>query len=165
VPAEIRWTDPVADRDARIDVVRRAWHGAYASLLTHEEIDAVFDGSTTIRGEWLARRTGAAGTLVATVDGTVVGLVGLGLMEPGCGEVAALFVVPEHQGAGIGGRLWDAGLAVFRHRGLSRAEVWTMAAAEARGFYEHKGGVLAGEARIWVGDRRLDAVGYSFRLD
>ena len=165
MPAQIRWTDPIGDHRARVDVVRRAWHGAYAHILGAERIDALFDGDLTMAGDWTRRRSAPVGTLVAVAGDQVVGVAGLGLMEPGVGEVAALFVAPEWQGSGIGGALWDAGLAVFRHRELERVEVWTFTAAQARGFYEHKGCALIGEGSVDVGDQRIDAVGYGRSLD
>ncbi len=160
MPVEIRWTDPIADRDARVDIVRCAWHAAYTEIFSTAEIDAAFDGDITMGGDWTARRTAAAGTLVAQADGVVIGLVSLGILESGIGEIAALYLRPEWQGRGAGQQLWDAGLAVLEHRGLTHLEVWTLAGALARGFYEHQGCVQIGEAVVWLGTHSVPAVGY-----
>ncbi len=158
--AEIRWTRPDDDREVRVEVIRRAWHAAYSHIFSTHEIDAVFNGAIEMSGAWTDRRTRSAGTLVAVDHDEVVGITSLGLLEPGVGEVAALYVLPERQGTGIGRQMWHAGLNVLAHRGASTLEVWTLADGPARGFYEHLGCRLAGEADFALGDHIVEAVGY-----
>ena len=161
----IRWTEPEADRKARVEVIRRAWHDAYAALFEAEEIEAIFNGEIEMRGTWTKRRSQSAGVLVADAAGEVVGIASLGILEPGVGEVAALYVLPERQGKGVGVQLWEASLSVFRHRAMHHVEVWTLAAAAARKFYEARGCELVGEGEFAVADHVLPAVGYAKALD
>ncbi|MGH3148975.1 MAG: GNAT family N-acetyltransferase [Rubrobacter sp.] len=86
---------------------------------------------------------------VAEVESEVVGMaVGMqGLSDDGTGppieglcHVGAVFVSPEHWGAGIGGRLVDRVLEEARARGYERAQLWTHADnLRARRLYEHRG--------------------------
>jgi GNAT superfamily N-acetyltransferase len=87
--------------------------------------------------------------MVAEAGGEVVGMaVGMqGLSDDGAGppieglcHIGAVFVSPEHWGAGVGGRLVDRVLAEARARGYDRAQLWTHADnPRARRLYEHRG--------------------------
>lgn len=86
---------------------------------------------------------------VAEVGGQVVGMaLGMqGLSDDGAGppieglcHVGAVFVSPEHWGAGIGGRLVDEILEEARTQGYTRAQLWTHSDnARAQRLYEHRG--------------------------
>lgn len=94
---------------------------------------------------------------VAEVGGEVVGMaVGMqGLSEDGAGppieglcHVGAVFVAPEHWGAGIGGRLVDRILEEALVRGYDRAQLWTHADnLRARHLYEHRGFMHTGRKK------------------
>ena len=98
-------------------------------------------------------------------DGTegVVGMaVGMqGLADDGAGppvrglcHVGAVFVRPEHWGAGVGGALVDAVLSEARSLGYDRAQLWTNAAnTRAHRLYERRGfGRTGREARDDFGE-------------
>lgn len=79
------------------------------------------------------------------VSGMAVGMQGLaddgaGPPVEGLCHVAAVFVVPDRWGAGLGGRLVDAVLAEARARGYGRAQLWTHAAnGRAHRLYDGRG--------------------------
>jgi len=60
--------------------------------------------------------------------GTVIGFCWLVLFDPGTGlegEVAEVYVSPEHRGRGIGEMLIDQAVRLFRERGVTLGYVWT----------------------------------------
>lgn len=158
----IRATDTDREREARVALIRAAWHAAYSSIYTAEEIDGIFDGALSMHGSWLPRRSGPAGTFVAEdAERGLAGLVSLGLLEPGIGEVAALYIRPDWQRRGLGRRLWEYGLSRLRDRGLAGVEVWTLARAEAQSFYRAVGCTGCGEGTVTIRDHVEPALGFS----
>lgn len=160
----IGWTDDVSEREARVAVIRSAWRGAYAHIFTPREIDGVFDGSLEGEGSWVGARVTSAGTLAARREGVLVGLASLGLLRNGGGELAALFVRPADQGRGIGTALWNASVGELSRAGCRRMEVWTLARAGARHFYEKRGCIAVGSGTFTVGDHVEEVVGYALDL-
>jgi len=72
--------------------------------------------------------TGENVILVARVAGQLAGLCWCVLFDPGTGlegEVAEVFVDPEHRGKGLGGRLLRQAVELFRERNVTFACVWT----------------------------------------
>jgi GNAT superfamily N-acetyltransferase len=60
-----------------------------------------------------------------------------------------LYVVPQHQGAGVGSALHDFALERLRARGCSTARLWTLEENwDARRYYERRGWVLTDETRV-----------------
>jgi GNAT superfamily N-acetyltransferase len=60
-----------------------------------------------------------------------------------------LYVVPSHQGAGLGSALLDFALERLRARGCSTARLWTLEENRgARRFYERRGWTLTDETRV-----------------
>ena len=67
-------------------------------------------------------------------DGAPVGVCWVVLFDPGTGlegEIAELYVRPEHRGAGVARRLVAAAMDVFRAEGVTFAAVWTRDANDA----------------------------------
>lgn len=161
-PARLRWSDPRGDRVARVEVIRRAWHGAYRHIFSPAEIDATFDGVLPMSGGWTSRRSSQLGTVVAELDSQVVGLVGLGELEPAIGEVAALYVLPGWQGRGVGRQLWGCGQELLRRARCDRTEVWALERATACAFYERMGCRRFSTAEFRLGEHAEIAVGLDF---
>ena len=115
---------------------------AYADIMSPRELEAMAEAVTPQL--WAARLREAIGWgLVAVEDGTVVGFVyvcpsGEGLR--GVGDLVALHVDPVHQGAGVGGRLLEAGLEVLARQGFSTYVLWVLERNEsAIRFYRQRG--------------------------
>jgi putative acetyltransferase len=83
--------------------------------------------------EAFARRLGEQLTLVATLDGSVVGFISLAGTE----QVDMLYVHPAAAGQGIGTMLCDAVEKIAANRGTSRLTV--DASETARDFFQHRG--------------------------
>ncbi len=150
----VRWAKP---EDARaIGAVHIAsWRAAYRGLMP----DAVLDG-LTIEGRerdwrgWLAAGGDRELTLVAEIDGEIVGFCTLEVpsTEPDeADEVAgipALYLDPSAFGQGAGVALIDAALAAARERGCSEAILWMLEGNDRAGrFYDRQGWVRDGGRR------------------
>jgi len=81
---------------------------------------------------------------VAELDGTPTGVVGIE------GEfLTNLYVLPSHQGTGVGSALHDLALERLRARGVQVAKLWTLDEnSPARAFYERRGWELTDETRV-----------------
>ena len=153
--------DPVARA-----VVRRTWYAEYSGIYTRGELDAVFAGRAAQESTWSDRRTVALASLVAEVDGVVVGVASPAVLVNGDGELGAFFVLPEHQGRGVGMALWDATIADLRARGCPRMWVWTLARSpRALGWYARRGCVEVERGEFRLGAHAEEAVGLVLNLD
>lgn len=157
----IGWTESASERDARVDVIRAAWRSAYSHIFTRTEIDGIFNGDMEGEGSWVASRLAPAGTLAARRDGRLIGLASLGFLRNGDAELAAFYVRPEEQRRGVGLALWSQALDEFRLRGCTRMEVWTLARADARKFYEARGCVAFADGSFTTAGHVEPAVGYA----
>jgi GNAT superfamily N-acetyltransferase len=160
----IGWTESAGERETRVDLIRAAWQSAYSHIFTRAEIDGIFDGDVEGEGSWVPSRLAPAGTLGARRDGRLIGLASLGLLRSGDAELAAFYVRPEEQGRGVGLALWSRALDEFRLRGWTRMEVWTLARAGARHFYEARGCVAFGEGSFAAAGHVEPAVGYALDI-
>lgn len=140
------------DLDAVAALFLRCWREAYATVLPPHVID-VFD-ETNARELWQAPlETPGPGTRgIVAVDGDrVAGIMRVGRDpdQPAIGHVFSLYVDPEAQGGGIGGRLMDEGVSWLRAEGLTAATLWVFAANDAaRRFYARHGWSPDGGTRV-----------------
>ena len=161
-PVEIRPATPVDVPGIR-DVAIRTWHAAYAGLIPAADVERFLAGA--YRPEHVERglRRLGAGYLVA-VDAATRGIVGYafaGRNRDGGGELFALYVLPERQGAGIGHRLWQAAADHLRAVGLAEMLVWVLATNHpAQRFYERQGARPVAERDFPVGDGVIPEIGY-----
>jgi len=97
---------------------------------------------------------------VIEIDGKPAGSVAIGH-----GFLRNLYVLPQHQGSGLGSTLHDHALERLRDLGLNEAKLWTLEGNhDARRFYERRGWNLNGETReVPFPPNPLD-VGYSRSL-
>jgi len=134
-----------ADVPAIAAVRIRSWQQAYRGSVPQDYLNAL-----DVDAE-IARREGRPldGQHVAVVDGSVVGWLhvrpyradeGEDVPGPSCGEVAAIYALPEVWGRGVGRRLLAYGLGELRRLRLSPVLLWVLVANErARRFYERAG--------------------------
>ena len=151
------------ERGARFRLVEQAWRSAYRHIYSLREIDGVFDSSLSSYGDWVERREKPLETIAAETNREMIGFISLARLRSGEGEIAALYVLPEYQGKGVGKALWDAGCARLRELGYSTVWVWTIARADAVRFYERQGCVRADTGSYEVGNHNELAIG--FRMD
>jgi GNAT superfamily N-acetyltransferase len=110
--------------------------------------------------------TGTTATRLAVApDGAVTGFVSCGPRRdphlPADGEIYALYLRPEAQGAGLGRRLFHAAARIQRARGTARLGLWVLATnVRARGFYGHLGGVPRRRQRSVEAGVHFDEIAY-----
>jgi ribosomal protein S18 acetylase RimI-like enzyme len=81
---------------------------------------------------------------VAEVDGVPAGAVSVGK-----GFLSTLYVLPAHQGSGVGSALHDLALERLREQGFDEARLWTLEGNDSgRRFYERRGWSLTAETRV-----------------
>lgn len=97
---------------------------------------------------------------LAELEGLPAGSVAVGY-----GFLRNLYVLPRHQGTGLGSRLHDHALERLRALGFAEARLWTLEENHgARAFYERRGWSLNGETRVVPFPPNPLDVGYSRKL-
>jgi GNAT superfamily N-acetyltransferase len=79
------------------------------------------------------------------------------------GELYTLYLLREHQRAGIGQRLMGSVARRLAEGGTYSLLAWVLARNPARRFYEAVGGELLGSQEIEIGGARLEEVAYGWR--
>lgn len=107
----------------------------HPQLSEHELADAI---------EEVAPRFGGENIILAVRDGEdLAGFCWCVLFDPGTGlegEIAEVFVAPEHRGRGVARALLERAVRLFRERGVTLGYVWTRADNEAAvGLYRAAG--------------------------
>ncbi len=138
------------DAEAICDIRDRAWIKAYPNTALGITEDDVRISAQGPNGEFVPRRIAYLkeqlskddgsdmGVFVAKVDGMVVGYAGTNIDEHGRKFIDGMYVAPEEQGKGIGGKLMEHVLTTF---GIG-ADIYLEVVAyndKAIGFYEHYG--------------------------
>lgn len=131
------------DAIAIADVHHDAWRSAYAGIIPYKALNAMLQRR---RAEWWARAIRrSTQILVAEVGGEVVGYATLGpnrarqLAQKG--EIYELYIKPEYQGIGLGGRLLRTARRRLADMGLKGTVVWALEDNTlALSFYRGAGG-------------------------
>jgi GNAT superfamily N-acetyltransferase len=107
-----------------------------------------------------------ARTIVAEQRGEVVAVAHAGrtsARDGFGGALHALFVHPNAQRRGIGGKLFDDTLAWFSDQGVSAAFVEVYARNPFRQFYESKGGKVISKFGVSAYGQTIETVAYGWR--
>lgn len=142
---------PARRKDARAlaELEVRAWRWAYVDFVAEEDMPTVAERLERWHAESLD------GCSVWDQDGLVVGVVQVRPGEDGDPRIAtlrSLYVDPPAQGAGVGSRLHDHGIALMQAAGCSVGRLWTFEGnGHARAFYEARGWEHDGTAGSWRG--------------
>lgn len=147
-----------ADAEGIARVRSRGWQSGYAHLMPAEFLagmDARLPRMTERVRSWLVPAPTPRGMFVAIDADGVVGFVNVGAyrigqtdenLDPGVGEVYALYVDPAVWGLGVGTTLLDAGVRWLTTRQMSPVRLWVLEGnARARAFYERRGFAADGE--------------------
>jgi ribosomal protein S18 acetylase RimI-like enzyme len=150
---------PITDSD--IDAVAvvhvRTWQVCYAGIIPDDYLAALDPAVSAKRRRANLGMPGTA-TLVAVVDGEIVGFAAFGPYrptgddsDPGRAELYALYVHPDHWGTGAGRALMTAAKAAMVAAGWTEMRLWVLAANErARRFYERAGLRPDGEQEMFT---------------
>ena len=107
------------------------------NLLTREQLDRLGITNDSVAASLLTHRRG----WVAVHAGEVVAF---SMADRTDYSIFALFVLPEFEGRGLGGRLLDAALAWQWEQGAERVWLSTGPGTRAQAFYERRGWLPAG---------------------
>jgi ribosomal protein S18 acetylase RimI-like enzyme len=147
-PAEIN------DASALAEVHVRTWQHAYRGQIP----DAVLDALSVERraGQWrtwLSEQVEGTSVSVAVENEAVVGFCWVGRSRDEdatdtTGELLAIYVLPQHQGLGIGRSLMADGVDRLKAAGFQDAILWVLESnSSARGFYERYGWIADGAVK------------------
>lgn len=174
-PYALRLATP-ADAAGIAQVHVLSWQAAYRGLLPDELIAGLSVGIRTRQwGEWLAQPDVHLNLVACDADGRVCGFVSgcavRGDFAPFDCEVAAIYLLPQAQGQGLGRALFEQMQQLLRQRGFARLLVWVLATnLAAQGFYRRLGGVETLSQRVKIGSAsaagpaEVDELGFGFRL-
>ena len=143
------------EAETLLRIQREAGVAAFAHVFPPERFPFPDD---EVRAAWeRALADAEVEVYVAELDGEPVGSVSVG-----SGFLRTLYVLPSHQGSGIGSALHDHALERLHALGASEARLWTLEHNHgARRFYERRGWTLNGETRIVEFPPNPLDVGYS----
>jgi GNAT superfamily N-acetyltransferase len=147
-----------ADIDGVAEVHVRTWRSAYAGIIPADYLASLDPVQFARRRRTFPVPPGAA-TLVADDDGAIVGFATFGPArvaqgneyDQANGELYAIYVDPDHQGAGTGRRLLAAARAALKAAGFPRMWLWVLAENHpSRRFYEHMGMAADGMTHVYT---------------
>ena len=162
-------TTRVSDARALARVESEAWRDAYAALLPEDYLVRTLDVDrrTAVWRQRLTHRN--EGRLVIAgggAAGRIVGYAAFGRCRVGSlpfgGELYELYLLPEHQGQGLGRRLCAAVAGHLLESGHSSMCVEVLERNPSRYFYETLGGRLVGRKNHRFGGRSLPALIYGW---
>lgn len=145
------------------------WRSTYRGLLPDELLANL---SEERRADWwrqqaeVARQDRRQGVLLVAVEegGEVAGFASAGPeREPDSGfegELYAIYLLEEHQGQGIGRRLFELVVDHFRGQGCRSMRVWVLEGNPAQGFYERLGGKQLETKVLQIGGESYNEIAY-----
>jgi GNAT superfamily N-acetyltransferase len=127
---------------ARVHV--RSWQAAYRTLVPDEYLDQLRPEDRAQRYDFATRDPLKPRTIVAVAEGLILGFATTAPSReqdlPDHGELAALYVDPDHWGHGIGLALVSAARARLFEHGFRKALLWVLAGnIRAERFYQIDG--------------------------
>jgi GNAT superfamily N-acetyltransferase len=130
------------EADTLLAIQREAAVDAFAHVYPPERYPFPDDAIREVWAEALADPS--VEVYVAEVHGKATGAVSVGN-----GFLSTLYVLPSHQGSGVGSALHDLALERLAALGFREARLWTLEGnASGRRFYERRGWSLTGETRV-----------------
>jgi ribosomal protein S18 acetylase RimI-like enzyme len=153
------------DAPALAKVFDAAWREAYQGIIPGVALEKML----VRRGPRWWRSTLSRGRPLAVLDigQGVAGYVSYGRCRdralPAKGEIDELYLLPEYQGLGFGGRLFRAVRNDLRDREMERVVVWALADnARACAFYQGLGGRSIARVDERIGGVPLAKVAFLF---
>ncbi len=144
------------DAQAISRVYVETWRSTYAGILPDRVLVGLSQSRQALIWSRAIAKRGRAEFVAVAQDpaGGVIGFASSGAAAggpPGWGEVYTLYVLPDHQGQGVGRGLLSALFGEFVAHGIGSALIWVLAANPFRFFYEAMGGrrIAEREERLW----------------
>jgi GNAT superfamily N-acetyltransferase len=148
-----------ADVEAVAEVHVRTWRSAYAGIIPADYLASLDPVQFAKRRRSFPVPPGAGTVVAADDDGTIVGFATFGPARLAQGteydrtnaELYAIYVDPDHQGAGTGRHLLTAARAALKAAGFPRMWLWVLAENHpSRRFYEHLGMTADGTTHLYT---------------
>src|ERR1700748_3332235 len=143
------------DEEGIARVHDEAWRDAYRGVIPGRELERMVQR----RGPAWWRHAIRAGTRLIVLDfaDKIAGYSSYGRNRMPAlgygGEIFELYLLPEYQGVGLGGRMFSAARNDLAAHGYSSFVVWALGDNDrAMDFYKHKGGAVVRRARERFGD-------------
>jgi ribosomal protein S18 acetylase RimI-like enzyme len=164
VAAEIRFAE-LRDADALAAVHEASWLGAYRGIIPHRCLAQMIGRRDA--GWWTRTLRSGAGILVVDFGGKTVGYATIGRNRTEAfkagGEIYEIYLMPEYQGLGFGGRLFTAARGLLVDRGFKGLVVWALAENDrAVSFYRSLGGADIAEGAENFDGRRLAKIAFTW---
>ncbi len=158
-----------ADADALGLVHATTWRETYHGMVSEEFLDNLTPEKSA--GYWrrvFARMRPESLVFALLLDRKIIGYTSGGPARDAIpevdGEIYTLYLLPEHQGNGLGRFMMEHLLAELRATGLQTFGVWVLEENPTRAFYKRMGGrftrskviEIAGESvteELWIWDR------------
>lgn len=156
-----------ADAEAIGRVYVETWRSTYAGILPDRVLVGLSGGRQALIWSRAIARRGRA-EFVAVAEDPVEGVIAFASSGPaaegprGWGEVFTLYVLPDHQGQGVGRALLAALFGDFVAHGIGSALIWVLAANPFRFFYEAMGGRRVAEREESLWGTRVKEVAYGW---
>ena len=159
-----------ADASELADVYAGAWREAYSGIIPALTLEKMIVRRSA---PWWREAVRKRAILVIEVGGAVVGYASFSILSgsspagkpaAGAAEIQELYLAPEYQGIGLGGRLFAAALKRIGGRGYSRVLVRALADNDrAQNFYRRRGGKVVARTEETLGGRALPCAWFEFR--
>jgi GNAT superfamily N-acetyltransferase len=157
---------------ARVHV--RSWQAAYRNILPDEYLSQLRPEDRAAKYDFATRDPLKPQTIVAVEEEENPAIRGFATFMPvtdsempGCGELCALYVDPQHWGKGMGMALLSAARTQMFEQGFRDAILWVLTGnVRAERFYRHDGWAADGirrKATVW--DIEVDEIRYARQLE
>lgn len=135
------------------------WRVAYAELLDQDFLRQLSYQRSQRQWQSMLRRHSGVLLVAESSEEGVVGFAAGGAERTRAfgvdGELMALYVLSSSHGQGVGSSLLRQMARELAETGRTGMVVWVLADNPARHFYEHLGGVSAGEQELELGKRSV----------
>lgn len=156
----------IADCRAVAKVHVRSWKESFAGIVPQTFLDKM---SVERRAEAFEKRFSDPFYRMYVAEAAGRGLVGfadfgaarenIGAYE---GELYAVYLLPEFQRKGVGGRLFNLGVEFLKGSGRSSMYILALAVSPYRSFYEKMGGRIVGSKHIEIEGAIYDELIYGW---
>lgn len=129
-----------ADLDGIQVVARKTWHVTYRGLIPEDVQQRLIGQWYSLEGLRRSLKAEGSWLFVAQVGDEVIGFAQFVVRRDGLGQLMRIYVLPKHQGSGIGSALLEQGVRVLKQRGVNELRVIVERDNMiGRRFYEAKG--------------------------
>lgn len=168
-----------SDAEGMAFVHVKSWQTSYQGIIEQSYLDAIsYDERLELRKKVLNSKDRLS--LVAIYEGKIIGFADAGALRPEpynekvrslqrnnlqYGEIYALYLLQDHQGKGLGHKLYQECRSWFKEQGYTGFIIWGLAHnTRARKFYEKEGGRIVGETIVTIGSKEYAEYCYVFSL-